>query len=80
MGYHEKGNIIPLVSCRQRTKKYHKPLGSNWNNLPSTPGTTFHRAGKHQRYLQIGLNNCLSICNKTDQIVNFVRDEALAFL
>ena len=49
--YHGKGNIIPLITSRQRTNKHHKQLGSNLNNLAYIPVTTFHSSGKHDLFL-----------------------------
>ena len=61
---------------RPRTEKHPKQLGSNAQNLVCVPVTPSYSEGVQKTPLKIGLVNCQSLCNKCDEIVDVVREEA----
>jgi len=59
------GNTICLA-MRPRSGKHPKQIGSDASNLITVPITPYNGTAVHN--VSIGLINCQSICNKSDEI------------
>ena len=65
------GNTIRLA-MRPRSGKHPKQIGSDASNLITVPITPYN--GTAVQNVSIGLINCQSICNKSDEISDVVKD------
>ena len=71
------GNAICLA-MHPRIGKHPKQIGSDASNLITVPITPYN--GTAVQNVSIGLINCQSICNKSDEISDVVKDMDLDVL
>ena len=66
------GRNTICLAMRPRSGKHPKQIGSNASNLITVPITTYN--GTVVQNVSIGLINCQSICNKSDEISDEISD------